>query len=30
MDYRDIDLQTSFEIQLVDKERMVLLTEEDE
>lgn len=30
MDYRDIDLQTSFEIQIVDKERMVLLTEEDE
>lgn len=29
MDYRDIDLQTSFEIQVIDKEE-VMFTEEDE
>lgn len=29
MDYRDIDLQTSFEIQVTDKEE-VMFTEEDE
>lgn len=29
MDYRDIDLQTSFEIQVIDREE-VMFTEEDE